>query len=399
MRPAAPPSKKTLQPDDEPTPPLTRGAPLTAPSPIASGAPRTAALANLGTSQRNGARSVSNPPPPAYLSDEDDVDELARMKAAHDNPFSSVNSANRQTFGGMPNQNPSQIAAGNFRGTMPTPTAGPQRAPFTTSNAPPQPAQSPADAARQAALDRAKAAAAQKARDANNGVSNLNPADQAAYSAEAEQLAASKAQALQTAAARSGAAGFGLSGASAALQGDIGAAQDRNAVQTLAQLRGSLSEQEFNDLQREVALNDAEETDNVDYNHDGYIGGKKVAGKIGDHNPADYPADNPADQNTENKNKLKAARANMTGDGGDFNPFTGDVADGKALLSTGQVTFNKKDARIENDGSQWFLVVRGSDGKLYKFDVPAGDVPNKGFGLSNPYDVGAQVLVKEGLAT
>jgi hypothetical protein len=361
MRPAAPPSKKTLQPDDEPTPPLTRGAPITAPSPLSNGAPRSTALANLGAAQSTGARSVSNPPPPAYLNDEDDVDELARMKAAHDNPFSGVNSANRQSFGGTQ------------RTMQPAPA---QSAP-----------QDPRAAAKQRALDEAKAAAAQKTRDANNGVSNLSAADRAAFYSAQQGLAADKAQALQTAAAKSGAAGFGLSGASAAIQGDVGNAADRNAVQTLAQLRGSLSEQEFNAIQQTAATNDEEAAENVDLNGDGYIDGMKVGGKVGDHNPADLPnykgtngKNNPTDPNNPQHNDYVAAQTSAGGTGTAGDPYGGIGGYGDqsqqvlTRLENDGITFSYQRTEYGAVNGERYIIALGSDGKTYKFKVPGSGI-------------------------
>lgn len=151
----------------------------------------------------------------------------------------------------------------------------------------------PREAARQAAIAEAKRKS--QAKYAAGGftppesdvgdLASLQQQHDRERAAAQHDLAASKAQALQTAAAKSGSAGFGLSGASAALQGDVGSAADRNSVLTMADLRGKQNDENFTELQREVALSAAEEADDTDYNKDGMINGVKVGGKVGDHNP------------------------------------------------------------------------------------------------------------------
>ena len=227
MRPTVKATATRLRPDDTLRPPLTRGGALTTPSPMQSGAAASTGSSNLGSAQRTGVHSVS-PHPGAYslaTDDENDVGDLARMKAEHDKELAATQ----------------------------------------------------------------------------------------------EQLAASKAQALQTTAAKSGAAGFGLSGASAALQGDVGAAQDRNAVLTLADLRGKQNDENSAELQREVALNDAEESDDRDLNHDGFINGVKVGGNVGDGNPNNnppLPGEAPsADLSTPQGRELMALQAKSGGTG------------------------------------------------------------------------------------
>lgn len=86
------------------------------------------------------------------------------------------------------------------------------------------------------------------------------------------QLAADKARALQNAGASAGLGGLGLSGASATLQGDIRATQDRNAVTTLGQLSQQQHTEQFQQLQRQTALWDTEQAENLDIDKDGNIG-------------------------------------------------------------------------------------------------------------------------------
>lgn len=258
-------------------------------------------------------------------------------------------------------------------------------------------------AARQAAIDEAKRKSQAKY-NAGGGfntpesdvgdLASLQQQHDRERAAAEHQLEASKAQALQTTAAKSGAAGFGLSGASAALQGDVGRASDRNSVLTMADLRGKQNDENFAELQREVALNDAEEADDTDFNKDGFINGVKVGGKIGDHNPDNNPATTPQGQHQQSRAAVDAARAGMSGDGGDLSPFTGDVSNAEDLKAAG-ITFDGDDARHESLNGIDYVVVRGSDGKLYKFALPPGTVKKQGVGLG--YAEGKKALQDLGL--
>jgi len=105
------------------------------------------------------------------------------------------------------------------------------------------------------------------------------------------ELAAGKAKAQQDAASRAGAAGMGLSGASAALQSDIGRQQDRSAVLALNDLDQRQNNEEFDAIQREGAIMDYEDAYDVDMDMDGLINGVAVdidAG-IGDGDPDNNP--------------------------------------------------------------------------------------------------------------
>jgi hypothetical protein len=113
---------------------------------------------------------------------------------------------------------------------------------------------------------------------------------QLARKAALDELEAGKAQALQDASARAGAGGFGLSGATAALQADIGRTQDRNKVLTMAEFDQRAKDQQFTDVQRRAALDDLESAADIDYNDDGMIMGQKVGGKIGDGDVENNPA-------------------------------------------------------------------------------------------------------------
>lgn len=87
-----------------------------------------------------------------------------------------------------------------------------------------------------------------------------------------EELASRRAEALQQADARAGLAGMGLSGASAALRGDVARVQDREADLAMANLGRQQSDEAWQQLQRSIALWDFEEEDGVDYDGDGFIG-------------------------------------------------------------------------------------------------------------------------------
>jgi hypothetical protein len=215
--------------------------------------------------------------------------QSSAVATARSNPFAGVSRAGQQNFdptrnGGRPLASASSFANREDIG-RPLPStlgAGPR---------PPEPtAGVNAAAQRAAAIEAAKRKAREQTeqwkRDHpgetwNGGADEDNVDDLVSLKAQHEkewqaaqdELAAGKAQALQTAAAKSGAAGFGLSGASAALQGDVGRAADRNEVLTLADLRGKQNDENFAELQREVALFQAEEDNDTDLNHDGIVAG------------------------------------------------------------------------------------------------------------------------------
>lgn len=288
---------------------------------------------------------------------------------------------------------------GPVGGVDPTLPGGPRPAgPPPPAAAPPAAPVDPQAAAKAAAKQKAHAATVAMGGESDVGdLASLKQQHDRERDAAQHDLAASKAQALQTAAAKSGAAGFGLSGASAALQGDVGRAADRNAVLTMADLRGKQNDENFAELQREVALNDAEEADDTDYNKDGLINDVKVGGKVGDHNPDNNPASDPADQRNQDRANLDKVRTSlrMNGDGGDFSPYTGTVDDAQALKDAG-LGFKANDARLEGGTGDYYLVVRGDDGKLYKFAVDDADAIAGGSGSG--YDVGARILHALGLA-
>ena len=82
-------------------------------------------------------------------------------------------------------------------------------------------------------------------------------------------LAAGKAKASLDAGARAGAAGMGLSGATAALKSDIGRQQDRGAVLALDELSRRQADQEFQAIGQQAAILDYEDVYDLDMDGDG----------------------------------------------------------------------------------------------------------------------------------
>lgn len=134
--------------------------------------------------------------------------------------------------------------------------------------------------------------AKEAAKAAANAKGPLDPMDALvdARSAAAAELDVDKAKALQGASARAGAGGFGLSGGTSAMLSDISRQQDRNKILTMADFDKMMADQSFTDIQRRAATDDAEMAADFDYNDDGFIGGQKVGGKIGDRDIENDPA-------------------------------------------------------------------------------------------------------------
>lgn len=97
-----------------------------------------------------------------------------------------------------------------------------------------------------------------------------------AAAAAQQELAAGKAKAQLDAQSRSNLGGMGLSGASAAINSDVGKQQDRNAVLTMDALRKSQNDERFTKVQQMAALDDVEEQTHTDLDHDGDINGVPV---------------------------------------------------------------------------------------------------------------------------
>jgi hypothetical protein len=124
-------------------------------------------------------------------------------------------------------------------------------------------------------------------------------------------LAAGKAKASLDAGARAGAAGMGLSGATAALKSDIGRQQDRGAVLALDDLARRQADQEFAAIGQQAAIIDYEDAYDLDMDGDGMVGGEKVGGKVGDGDPENDPKVKPADEE-DAKRALDAAKASLS---------------------------------------------------------------------------------------
>jgi hypothetical protein len=124
-------------------------------------------------------------------------------------------------------------------------------------------------------------------------------------------LAAGKAKASLDAGARAGAAGMGLSGATAALKSDIGRQQDRGAVLALDELSRRQADQEFQAIGQQAAILDYEDAYDLDMDGDGMVGGQKVGGKVGDGDPENDPKVKPADEE-DAKRALEAAKASLS---------------------------------------------------------------------------------------
>jgi hypothetical protein len=100
-------------------------------------------------------------------------------------------------------------------------------------------------------------------------------------------LAAGKAKASLDAGARAGAAGMGLSGATAALKSDIGRQQDRGAVLALDELARRQTDQEFQAIGQQAAIIDYEDAYDLDMDGDGMVGDRPIDSKsgVGDGDP------------------------------------------------------------------------------------------------------------------
>jgi hypothetical protein len=110
-----------------------------------------------------------------------------------------------------------------------------------------------------------------------------------------EQLRVDKAKALQGAGARAGLTGLGLSGGSAALQADIGRASDRGAILTMADLGRKQSDEDFQAIQRQAAIDDLEDAQDKDLDGDGDVNGAPVGDGVGDADPENNPENDTVD--------------------------------------------------------------------------------------------------------
>ena len=226
--------------------------------------------------------------------------------------------------------------------------------------------------------------------------------------AREDELRAEKARALQSATARADFGGMGLSGATAALQSNVGKTQERGITLALADLAKSQRDEtrfaeqhdadmDWQELQWQFALRDLEEQDDVDHNDDGLIGGEKVGGKIGDGDPENNPQ--PEKTPEQKDDELDALLNQLDGNGDDFSPEQATYEQAKEIKELG-VDFNEDDARIETSsgGGAW-LIVKGDDGNLYKIAIDAEDLPAPKWG-DDPlgYAQGKRALRALGLA-
>lgn len=90
------------------------------------------------------------------------------------------------------------------------------------------------------------------------------------------ELKAGKAQAIQETRAKAGAAGMGLSGASAALESDVTRQQDRSIALAMAELDRMQRDDKFTAIQQQGAIMDIEDAYDVDMDGDGTVNGRPV---------------------------------------------------------------------------------------------------------------------------
>lgn len=118
-------------------------------------------------------------------------------------------------------------------------------------------------------------------------------ADQRA--AAAAEIDASNAKQQMDARSRAGLGGLGLSGGAQAGASDMARQQARTKALTMADFDKMAEDREFTDIQRDATVDEAELAADFDYNDDGFIGGEKVGGKIGDRDVENDPAEKPKD--------------------------------------------------------------------------------------------------------
>lgn len=138
------------------------------------------------------------------------------------------------------------------------------------------------DANKQAAIEKAKAASKQKAADALangqvydpaiGGVRDLDEATKVRMAKE-EELRIEKQKAQQTASARAGLYGFGGSGGTDALIGDVGRQYDRSNTLTMADFDRKQADAKWKETQRDLALDELELEYNRDIDGDGLVAG------------------------------------------------------------------------------------------------------------------------------
>jgi hypothetical protein len=91
--------------------------------------------------------------------------------------------------------------------------------------------------------------------------------------AKRDELAKEKAKALEAGSRVAGLGGFGISGATAALQSDIAGEQNRDAIMALQQLEREQADASFQDVQRDAFIDEYEVNVGRDIDGDGDVGG------------------------------------------------------------------------------------------------------------------------------
>jgi len=190
---------------------------------------------------------------------------------------------------------------------------------------------------------------------------NLREQQQAERDALKAELEARRAQAIQQGEARAGAAGMGLSGATGAQIADIGRIQGREADLAMAQLGRRQRDEGWQQMQRSFALWDFEESDNKDYDGDGFIGKPPGADlseqtKVPEGGSADFNKDGVVD----------AREAKIASDTESaYMDSRWREAEGLPERDSAGNAQKVRTAKNPSTGEVWD-VYRGSDGKLFK---------------------------------
>lgn len=131
------------------------------------------------------------------------------------------------------------------------------------------------------------------------------------------ELKAGKARAVQETRAKAGAAGMGLSGASAALESDVSRQQDRSIALAMAELDRMQRDDKFTAIQQQGAIMDIEDAYDVDMDGDGTINGTPVNLELG-YGDGDPDNDVPADPSGVDVQKEALANQNSIYDVDDY---------------------------------------------------------------------------------
>lgn len=179
-----------------------------------------------------------------------------------------------------------------------------------------------------------------------------------ARSATEAEIDASNAKQQMDARSRAGLGGLGLSGGAQAGAADLARQQARTKALTMADFDKMMADQKFTDIQREAVTDDVEMAADFDYNDDGYIGGQKVGGKIGDRDPENDPTKKPADAE-DAKRALDEAKALLPV----RDLYMGDPGDGSG---------GRKEEPYEFDSmaafAKWFRETTGQEPELTTTD-------------------------------